>query len=58
MKGERVGNIGTWPHQPLVLVNYGGATLEELEDFSLMIIEKIKNEIGVTLEREVNFIGF
>jgi UDP-N-acetylmuramate dehydrogenase len=58
MKGDRIGNIGTWPTQPLVLVNYGGATLEELEEFSLMIIEKIKNEIGVTLEREVNFIGF
>jgi UDP-N-acetylmuramate dehydrogenase len=58
MKGERIGNIGTWPQQPLVLVNYGEATLEELESFSLSIIEKIKRETGVTLEREVNFIGF
>ena len=55
-KGTRVGDIGTWPNQPLVIVNYGQATAEELLDFSSGIIETIKEKTGIALEREVNYI--
>ncbi len=55
-KGKRIGNVGTWPSQPLVIVNYGGATGQEIIDFS----EKIRNEVdkmfGIYLEREVSVI--
>lgn len=54
MKGVRVGDIGTWPNQPLVLVNYGNATAEEFQVFTEEIIQKIKKVTGVTLEREVS----
>lgn len=57
MKGVQIGNIGTWPNQPLVIVNYGEATHEELFSFSKKIIESIQEKVGVTLEREVSLVG-
>ena len=56
MKGVRVGDVGTWPHQPLVLVNYGKGTWKDLLDFSETIIEKIHRETDVIIEREVVFV--
>jgi UDP-N-acetylmuramate dehydrogenase len=56
MKGVRVGDVGTWPNQPLVLVNYGAATCEEVMLFSDSIIEKIREKTGIVLEREVNLV--
>ncbi len=56
MKGVRSGNVGTWPAQPLVIVNYGNATFKELEDFSNTIMKTIENNAGIRLEREVNFV--
>jgi UDP-N-acetylmuramate dehydrogenase len=55
-KGKRIGNVGTWPTQPLVIVNYGGATGQEIYDFSVNIMEDVERIFGVTLEREVNVI--
>jgi UDP-N-acetylmuramate dehydrogenase len=55
-KGKRIGNVGTWPTQALVIVNYGGATGQEIYDFSQKIMEDVEHTFGVTLEREVNVI--
>jgi len=55
-KGKRVGNVGTWPAHPLVIVNYGGATGQEIYDLSENILEDVERTFGVTLEREVNVI--
>ena len=55
-KGKRLGNVGTWPSQALVIVNYGGATGHEIYDFSRKIMEDVENTFGVTLECEVNVI--
>jgi len=55
-KGKKTGNVGTWPSQPLVIVNYGGATGQEIYDFSEKIMEDIEGSFGITLEREVNVI--
>jgi UDP-N-acetylmuramate dehydrogenase len=57
MKGARVGDVGAWPNQPLVMVNYGESTYSELESFSNVIIDKIYAETGIHIEREVNVIG-
>jgi UDP-N-acetylmuramate dehydrogenase len=55
-KGRRSGNVGTWPEQPLVIVNYGGATGLEILDFSEQIREDVERKFGVQLEREVNVV--
>lgn len=57
MKGVRVGDIGTWPNQPLVIVNYGEATKEALENFVQTITTKVFEGTGITLEQEVNAVS-
>jgi len=53
-KGLREGDAGVYPAQPLVLVNYGNATGNEI----ITLAEKIENSVferfGVRLEVEVN----
>lgn len=55
-KGKRLGNVGTWPTQALVIVNYGGASGQEIYDFSENILQDVERIFGITLEREVNVI--
>lgn len=57
MKGVQVGNIGAWPKQPLVLVNYAEGSKDELLAFAETIVQKVFQETGITLEKEVNCIG-
>jgi UDP-N-acetylmuramate dehydrogenase len=57
MKGVRVGDVGTWPTQPLVIVNYGQATAEEVLSFAGSIVERVKKETGIALEFEVNYVS-
>ena len=56
-KGLKVGDIGTWEKQPLVIVNYGNATADEINAFASEIQRKIEEKTGIKLEREVNFIS-
>jgi UDP-N-acetylmuramate dehydrogenase len=53
-KGKQVGNAGTWKNQALVLVNYGGATPEEVLNVAETIIKDVNNLFGITLEMEIN----
>ncbi len=57
MKGVRVGDVGTWPTQPLVIINHGDATADAIDAFANTIREKVKEATGITLEQEVNRIG-
>ena len=56
-KGVREGDTGTWPYQPLVIVNYGSATGEEIFNFSEKIRFAVLEKFGIDLEREVTVIG-
>ena len=56
-KGKVVGNTGTWKNQALVLVNHGGATGQEVYNFSSQIIDSVYTKFGVMLQREVNIIS-
>ena len=51
-KGKRRGDAGCYAMQPLVLVNYGRASGDELLRFSLAVQEDVAQRFGVELERE------
>lgn len=53
-KGKRLGNAGTWKNQALVLVNYGGATPNEVLQVAETIIHDVKTLFDITIEMEIN----
>ena len=55
-KGKKVGNIGVWDMQPLVLVNYGGGTGQQAYELSQMIQKNVMTHFGIQLIPEVNII--
>ncbi len=55
-KGYREGNVGVHDRQALVLVNYGGATGEEVRNLASGIQESVEQKYGIKLHPEVNYI--
>lgn len=55
-KGKRIGNTGSHAQQALVLVNYGGATGQEIYQLALDIQASVKEKFGITIVPEVNVV--
>ncbi|HUD03986.1 MAG TPA: UDP-N-acetylmuramate dehydrogenase [Candidatus Paceibacterota bacterium] len=53
LKGYAMGNVGLFENQPLVLINKGGATSNEIKVFSKEIKKAVKNKTGIDIEEEV-----
>lgn len=58
LKGFRIGDVGFYEKQALVIVNYKNATAEEIISLVKIAEEKVFEKIGIKIEREVELIGF
>jgi UDP-N-acetylmuramate dehydrogenase len=56
LKGFRKEDAGVHQMQALVIVNYGKASGHQIFDLSSLVIEKVEENFGIELEREVNII--
>ena len=52
-KGIRIGNIGTYPNQPLIIVNYGSSDGNDILRFMREIQSAVKDTFNIELEPEV-----
>lgn len=55
-KGKRIGNVGCYDKQALVIVSYGIKSGKEVYDFSEAIVQSVQHKFGIVLEREVNIL--
>lgn len=55
-KGKALGRAGVYEKQALVLVNLGGACGRDIEDLCHTIQEDVRQQFGIDITPEVNFI--
>ena len=53
-KGQRMGAVGVYENQALVLVNHGGGTAEDILGLAKCIRDKVHDKFGVSLQIEPN----
>ena len=56
-KGVQRGAVQAWPRQPLVLVNHGGASCDEVLDFANRLRDDVARKYGVRLALEPTILG-
>lgn len=56
-KGKRIGSVGCYPLQPLVIVNYGTPLGKEILLFSEKVKHAVRERFGIELEPEVRMVG-
>lgn len=57
LKGHRIGEIGCYPLQPLVLVNYGAGTAAQLCELIHLIQQSVQQKFAISLEPEVRLLA-
>lgn len=57
-KGYRVGNVGVYKNQPLVIVNFGNATADEIKKLADEMCECVKKNTEINLMPEIVSLGF
>ncbi|NDV68416.1 UDP-N-acetylmuramate dehydrogenase [Dysgonomonas sp. 25] len=53
-KGKRVGDVGTYPNQPLIIVNYGTEDGNEIVGFMNEVRSVVKEQFDIMLDPEVH----
>lgn len=53
-KGKRIGNTGSYENQALVILNYGGASGNEIWKHAKNVQQTVKDQFDIDLEMEVN----
>lgn len=52
-KGKRIGDVGTYPNQPLIIVNYGTTDGNDIVSFMKEVQGAVNDKFGIELEPEV-----
>ena len=55
-KGQRIGSVGVYENQALVLVNHGGGTAQDILGLAKCIQDKVHDKFGVSLQIEPNIL--
>ena len=55
-KGKTLGGAQVWPKQPLVLVNTGSATGEDIIALAAAVAQSVQDKFGIDIHPEVNYI--
>ena len=55
-KGKTLGGAQCYPKQPLVLINTGNATPEDIVNLAVAICSSVKEQFGIEISPEVNYI--
>ena len=55
-KGKKIGNVGTYKNQALVIVNFGDAKGEEVQNFAFKIQHAVFEKFGIEIIPEVNIL--
>jgi UDP-N-acetylmuramate dehydrogenase len=55
-KGKEHGRAGVYAKQPLVLVNLGGASPDDITELARMVQNSVRERFGVDIYPEVNYI--
>ena len=55
-KGQRMGSVGVYENQALVLVNHGGGTAQDILGLAKCIQDKVHDKFGVSLQIEPNIL--
>ncbi|MDO8407902.1 MAG: UDP-N-acetylmuramate dehydrogenase [bacterium] len=57
LKGYTEGNVRLFERQPIVLVASMGASAADIDAFACSIERRVREELGITIEREVEIFG-
>ncbi len=57
-KGKQIGNVGMYEKQALVLVNYGVASLHDVQRVSRAVQDAVMEKFGIQLEPEPVLVNF
>ena len=55
-KGKKLGTMGCWETQPLVLVHYGGGTASEMILFARWIMKEVQEKTTIKIIPEVHIV--